>query len=383
MADKIKILNIITGLGPGGAENMLIRLLGSLDRERFDPSVISLLDTYGNESAIIDMGIPVTPLKMRPGIPNPAALISLAGMIRAAKPGIVQTWMYHADLLGGLAARIAGKPPVVWGIHHSRLDPGIDKKTTILTARACARLSARLPAGIVCSSESARLAHIEIGYATDKTIVILNGTDTEEFSPDPAARSKMRAELDIPDDAFLIGMPARFHPVKGHEIFIGAAAATAEKYPHARFLLCGSGTSEDNPALMQMLRDSRIENRFHLLGNVRNMARLYPALDLTALASHSESFPVTLAESMACGVPCVVTDVGDCAAVVGDTGIAVAPGNPGSLARAIEKMIEKTTVEMESLRAAARARATANYSIKSTAEKYSQLYEDITAGTPR
>ena len=146
----LKIAHIITGLNTGGAEIMLYKLLSGLDREAFEPRVVSLTDIGPVGDKIKLLGVPVRALGMRRGVPDPRGVWRLVQQLKAERPHLVQTWMYHADLLGVFAARLGGGIPVVWGIHHSNLDPEINKRTTIWTAKVCARLSHCLPARIAC-----------------------------------------------------------------------------------------------------------------------------------------------------------------------------------------------------------------------------------------
>ena len=212
----MKVTHIITGLGQGGAEMVLYRLLGALDRVEFTNEVISLTGGGTIADKIRDLGIPVRELGLRPSLPNPLKFFRLAGWLRQCRPDAVQTWMYHADLLGGLAARLVGVPAVYWGLHHSTLDPARDKPATIRVARLCARLSRWLPRRIAACSLASIREHTNLGYAFEKMSHIPNGIDTHQFRPDTSARAALRQELGVAQTAQLVGMAARFHP---HEHF--------------------------------------------------------------------------------------------------------------------------------------------------------------------
>ena len=161
-AMRIKILHVINSFEYGGAEAMLCNLLSRADRGRFQPEVVSLIDDLRLAGGIISAEIPLTVLGMEPGVPDPRGVTRLARVIRQVRPLVIQTWMDHSNLIGGLAARLSGRAPVVWGVHHSNHIPGLTKRTTLMTVAACARLSRRLPARIVCCSESSR-ARLRIG----------------------------------------------------------------------------------------------------------------------------------------------------------------------------------------------------------------------------
>jgi glycosyltransferase involved in cell wall biosynthesis len=242
--------------------------------------------------------------------------------------------MYHANLVGALAVRMAGHVPVVWGIHHSALDPRVDKRRTMLVNRACAFLSRKLPARIVCCSEASLRIHKELGYAAEKLEVIPNGFDLERVKPDPTARVSVREELGIPADALTVGIAARFHPHKDHRNFVRAAARLHKQMPEIHFLLCGLGITWQNSQLVEWIEAAGVRDRFHLLGLRRDMPRLFAGMDIATTASRSEAFPIAIGEAMACGTPCVVTNVGDSALIVGETGSVVAPGSGRQASRA-------------------------------------------------
>ncbi len=374
----MRILHIITGLSTGGAEMMLYKLLSRLDRDAFEPGVISLMDmgTLGNE--IQALGIPVYPLGMRRGIPDPLKLLRLVRLIRTARPHIIQTWMHHADLLGGLAAKLAGNSPIIWGIRSSTFDQATSRRTTVLIAKISALLSPKLPACIVSCSEIARQVHVAMGYADDKMVVIPNGFDLELFKPDPEARWGLRQEEGIGAEDIVIGLIGRFHPQKDHRNFIQAAGLVSEKIPQVRFLLCGEGIDWDNRELVSWIQAAGIQERCILLGRRSDMPRINAALDLVSLASaYGEAFPNVIGEAMACGVPCVVTDVGDSAYIVGDTGIVVPPKDPQALTKGWQRLLSMDDSDYRQLGERARKRIEIKFSIKSITQMYSRLYWEL------
>jgi len=374
----IKVVHVITGLTVGGAEMMLYQLLAHMDRTAFDSEVISLTDIGPVGEKIQELGVPVRALGMgRSGLPNPLLLPRLAGWLRAARPQVVQTWLYHADLIGTLAARFAGNPPVVWNIQYGGFHSDHDKRRTVLVARACARLSHRLPARIVSCSVAARAAHGEVGYELEKITVIPNAADTDAFQPDAEARRIVRQELGITDKTPLIGMAGRFNPQKDHHNFVQAAVRLHQDRPDAQFLLCGLDVTWQNPAFKEWVPPT-MRGRFHLLGRRQDVARLAAALDIGCLSSaYGEGFPMALNELMACGVPCAVTDVGDCALLVGETGRVVPPRDPQALAGAWHELIEMSAEERTRLGHAARQRVETHFSITGIAARYEALYREV------
>ena len=323
------------------------------------------------------LGVGVRALGMGRTVPSPLMIFSLARMIRESQPDIVHAWMYHANLLAGLAAKFARSPPVIWGIRQSNLDPRLSKRSTILTARLCARLSARLPARILCCSAVARDVHVALGYAPEKMAVIPNGFDLECFRPNGEARIAVRRELGIDDDALLIGLVARFDPQKDHRSFITAAASLLEMGQSAHFLLCGEGADADNRELGGWIEGSGIGANCHLLGLRDDMAEITAALDIAVSSSaFGEGFSNAVAEAMACGVPCVVTDVGDSGLMVEDTGRVVAPRDSAALAGALAGLLEIGSERRAKLGLAARRRIEENYSLPDIAARHPAFYRE-------
>ena len=373
----MKILHVITGLSTGGAELMLFKLLSCLVRETVSNEVVSLTGIGPVGERITDLGVKVHALGMGRGLPSPPKLFSLARMMREARPDIVHAWMYHANLLAGLAAKFARSPPVIWGIRQSNLDPRLSKRSTILTARLCARLSTRLPARILCCSAVARDVHVALGYAPEKMAVIPNGFDLERFRPDGEARIAVRRELGIGLEAPLIGLVARFDPQKDHRSFIRAAARLLESGASAHFLLCGEGIDADNRELGGWIEAAGIGANCHLLGLRDDMAAITAALDIAVSSSaFGEGFSNAVAEAMACGVPCVVTDVGDSGLMVEDTGRVVAPKDAEALGNAMAGLLAIGAERRAELGRAARRRVEENYSLADIAARHLAFYRE-------
>ena len=378
----MKVIHVIAGLGVGGANMMLYKLLLGTDRASFETQVVSLIDIGPIGKRIQDLGVPVRALGMRRGVPNLFVVLRLARWLKRDHLDVIQTWGYHADLVGGLAARLAGSIPVAWGIRHSNFDPKTTKRMTIWTAMVCARLSRWLPTRIVCCSHASRRTHTQMGYAADKMVVIPNGFDLAAFRPDPGARVSVRRELDIPAEAPLIGLVGRFHPQKDHSNFFHAAANLHARLPESHFLLCGDGISWENSELAGWIEAVGIHDCCHLLGQREDIPRLTAALDLACTsASHGEAFPNVIGEAMACGVPCVVTDVGDSAIIVGETGVVVPPKDPQALADGWSQLLlDMSRGERLRLGLAARQRILERYSLGKIVKKYERLYESTVRG---
>jgi glycosyltransferase involved in cell wall biosynthesis len=377
----IKVIHIIADLFPGGAETMLYRVLSRMDTTRFQNEVISLTGVGSIAQKIRAVGVPVRTLGMKRGISNPFLFVRLVLWIRRSKPQIVQTWMYHADLIGGLAARLVGRQ-LVWNIRQANLDPKWNKPLTIWIARTCARMSPWLPGCIVSCSQAALALHSKLGYAANHMEVIPNGFDLEEFRPDSGARLSFRRELGLPEDALVIGMASRFHPVKDHRNFIQAAARLHSVMPEVHFTLCGLGVDCENAELCKWVTAASLNAHCHLLGPRQDLPRLFAALDIFTSPSLSEAFPSVVGEAMACGTPCVVTNVGDSALIVGESGKVVPPGNPDALAEAWRELIKAGRGVRHHLGMTARLRVEQHFSLPKAVERYQAIYEQL-AGEAR
>jgi len=371
------VIHLITGLETGGAEMMLYRLV--TNDSFFKHSVVSMIDIGPIGEKIRVAGTPVYTLKMQKGIPDPRAIWRLVGLLRREKPKVLLTWMYHANLLGLIAGKMARVPCIVWGIHHSNLDPQGNKKMTIRVAKLCARLS-RFSSAIVACSEVSRRVHIDLGYHPNKIRVIPNGFDLKIFKPDGNARKKVRDELGLSPNVILIGLVARFNPQKDHANFLQAAALLGRRFSNIHFILCGDGITPDNQSLFRLVQQSRIDNRIHLLGRREDIPKLTATLDIaSSSSSYGEAFPIVVGEAMGCGVPCVVTDVGDSALIVGDSGIVVPPQNPCALADAWHKLIEIGHKGRRQLGRVARKRIEKNFSLSEIVNRYEALYKELLA----
>jgi len=373
------VTHIITGLETGGAETMLLRLLQFVDREKFPPRVISITGNGPIGRKIEALGIPVFALGMDPARPSLSDFLRLVKELKANPPAVIQTWMYHADLIGGLAGCFVPGVKIVWGIHNSTLDPSTSKRSTRVIVRINAFLSRFVPAKIIACSQVARKIHEAQGYQGNRMVFIPNGFDLDDYRPDVGARARVRTELGISATAPVVGMAARFDPQKDHATFFLAARELAAVIPDIHFVLCGDGISPENPGLVSMMSGFEKPGNFHLLGRRMDMKDIYPSWDVAMLSSsYGEAFPLVIGEAMACGVPCIGTDVGDTAELIDDTGQTVPPREPGQLSEAVKKILLLPDDERLALGWKARNRILENYEIRKIVTLYQQVWSQVT-----
>lgn len=302
-------------------------------------AVVSLTGEGVYGARLRQLGVAVHALGFPRGSLTPHGLLRLFRLIRAFEPDAVQTWMYHADLVGGVAARLAGIRSVCWNIRNSNLSPEACSSRTRLTARLCAWLSARLPAAIVSCSEQAAAVHKKLGYRASKFTVIQNGYDLSRFAPQPGARERLRSQWGIPAHLPLLGAAGRWDPQKDYCNLLMALALLSKEGKDFRCALAGPGMEWPNTDLSRLISECGLADKVLLLGPRDDIPDVMSALDLLVLSSYGEAFPNVVAEAMACGTPCAVTDVGDAALIVGCTGWVAPPRNPRALAQSIEQAL--------------------------------------------
>jgi glycosyltransferase involved in cell wall biosynthesis len=371
----MKVVHVITGLHTGGAEIMLHKLLLAMDRRRFRPEVVSLIEGGEVLGKIEDAGIPVHVLGMRRGLPTAAMLLELRRLARATEPDIIQGWMYHGNLAGTLLEAFApGKPRLFWNIRHSVDDIGREKPMTRLVIRLGGLLK-RAPHRVIYNSGVSLDQHNRLGYPPEKGLMIPNGFDLNRFCPSVEARARLRGELGLAPDTLLVGVVARRHPMKGHEEFLKAAAQLRGAGREVGFVLAGRGVTSEDPVLRDLANRPGLEGMVHLLGQREDMPSFFPGLDLLCVPSlFGEGFPNVLGEAMACGVPCVATDVGESREIIGDTGRIVKPGDVTALAGAMGELLDLTAAARSELESRCRGRILEKYSLEKIMEQYAELY---------
>lgn len=372
-----------TGLATGGAERMLVKLVSHLHGRSCDFSVVSLLDAGTQGPLLRDLGVPVEALRVRRLLALPAVPLRMRRCVRRFRPDVIQGWMYHGNLAATLARRLAGSHArLFWGIRQTFYGMAHERPLTRLVIRANAALSSA-PERIVYNSSLSRAQHAAAGFKDGRGIVIPNGFDIELFRPNPAARAAARSGLGIPERAEVVGLVARDHPMKDHANFLAAAGRVARARPEVYFVLAGAGVDPSNARLEALVAQAGLRGRARLLGEVADVQQLYPAFDVAVLASAwGEAFPNVLGEALACAVPCVATDVGDAAAVVGDAGRIVPPADSERLSAAIVDVLNLGAEGRRALGRAGRRRVERHYSLAAIADRYRALYAATSGPSP-
>lgn len=358
------IVHLITGLNVGGAELALFRLLEGLDAsERAHHRVISMIAPGPVATKIEALAVPVATLNMKPGRITFRGLLTLQNLLRHTPDWHLQCWMYHANLLGAVACLSLFRPRnLIWGIRNSLAHIEGEKALTRYIIKQSAMLS-WLPQRIVYVAKRSAQQHEALWYARSRTQIIPVGYDVEQFVPGDKSVLRDLVKADAP----LIIHVGRWDWSKDHNNLLAALALV----PQAHAVLVGKGIDESNTELMALIEKHGVRARVHLLGYRDDVAKLLPGADISCLSSVTEAQPNAVGEAMACGVPCVVTDVGDAADLVGDTGWVVPPQNPTALAHALKLALSS---DLAAKGAAARTRILASYTRKKMLESWRQLY---------
>ncbi|MEX3853247.1 MULTISPECIES: glycosyltransferase [Paraburkholderia] len=381
----MRIVHVISGLRVGGAEMMLYRLIQASQRDGVQHTVISMSSLDTMSERIRSLGVEVRILGMSRSLPNPLMLFRLVRWLIELRPDVVQTWMYHADLFGGIAARIArivagrgerrgGTLRLAWGVHQTEF-PSLRSGTKLaIVAKFCAWLSTRLPDVIICCADAARISHVRGGYCSTRMQVIFNGFDLDLFKPRRRDSDPLRKALGLDPATKIVGIVGRYDPAKDYGTFINAVARVSAMEPDCRFVMIGRGLDESNRELTAMIDRAGIRDVCRLTGASNDVHLLMSALDVFCLSSRSEGLPTVVGEAMACGVPCVATDVGDTAALMGETGRLVPSGDPDALAAGIVSLLSLDREGREQLGKLARTRMATRFSIERCWASYRHVY---------
>lgn len=377
---NMRVLHVITALGVGGAERMLLKLLGARALSRFEQRVVAMLPGGAMAEPMRAAGALVHELDFLGGVPVLGGALGLARLARSYKPDIVQGWLYHGNLGGALArAAMRQRVPLVWGIRQS-LTSLEAENLFAKVGIALNRIGSGHPDRLLFNSRASMAQHRDFGFKLARADYLPNGFETSGFAPDADARGRWRAAWGVDDGTVVFGLLARYHPSKDHAGFLQAARRVRDSRPSTRFVMAGTGVETGNEALMRSVHDAGLVDHVELLGERRDVPSVLAALDVYVSSSASEAFSNSVGEAMSCALPCVVTDVGDSQSIVGDTGRVVPPRNPAALAAAMIAMFDIGSARRAVLGTQARQRILADFDIEAVAERYAALYGTLTQG---
>lgn len=373
----VKVTHIIIGLNVGGAELMLKRLIEShLERPDIKHSIISLTDIGVLGEQLTKQDVAVYCLGMSSILKGPVTFFKLRKLLRTLRPDVVHTWMYHADLLGGLAARSVGLRQIVWCIRSTDISKG-GSKITLIIRKLCALLSGWLPRIIVCAADASRKVHEAIGYASNKMQVIPNGFELDKLLPTASNESHIRDELGISKACMLVISVGRYNPVKDHKTLIEAAGKVATQGNDVRFMLVGRDLEYSNSQLMALINATGQADAFHLLGERNDVPACLQESDIFCLHSVTEGFPNVLGEAMAVGLPCITTDVGDAAYLLDNPEWVVPAASSDKLADKLAAMLSLSVADREVLGQTAANRIREHFTMDVISRRYFDLYTSL------
>lgn len=356
---------------------MLKRLVQS---HRCDPLMqhcVVILTTLGAVGKQLQAeGVEVNAMNMRSPLDVPVTAWRITRLLRDEQPDLVQTWMYHADLLGGLAARVVGLRGVIWGIRTTDVSAG-GTPATVFVRWLCARLSRWIPHTIVCAAEASRRAHVALGYCAERMVVVPNGFDLARLQARPEQVAALRSECGFTSDVVVVGTLGRFNAAKNQHDFVRAAGALASKHPTARFLMVGRDCDAANAQLMAWVAATGYSSRFVLIGERSDVPVCLAAMDVFCLSSRTEGFPNVVGEAMAMRKACVVTDAGDAAYLLGGSGVVVPREDSAALAEGMARLVSLSHAARAEIGARAHARIASEFTMERARERFDALYASV------
>lgn len=374
----VRVVHLTSGLGVGGAESMLYKILRQQDGSKIQSIVISLSD-FGEFGKKIDaLGIRVIALNCRPGrLPRISEIQRLRTALKSISPHVIQGWMYHGNCAAFMVSKIMRTDALVmWNIRQTLQSIDDEKLLTRWVIRLCGYLSYGVRR-IIFNSEVSVGQHQKLGYRAERSIVIRNGFDVREFEVPKYKVANLREKLGVTRGKIVIGSVARYHPKKGHCNLLEAAKHVARTRKEVLFILVGTDVNNSNKELREMIRESDLEAYTLLLGCRSDVPDLMNCFDIFVSASGwGEGFPNVVGEAMSAGIPCVVTDVGESARVVGDNGLVVEPDSPEQLAKEILRLSAFSAEQREKIGRKLRQRIKEEYSIAKIAKEYESLYRE-------
>ena len=368
-----KVLHIITGLGQGGAERQLSNLVSEC---AFESAIFSIMKPGVMANEIHASNVRIYSGDAR-NVASLGWLIKLRKSIKSFNPDLIMGWMYHGNIASFISSFMGFSGPVIWNIRHSLHDLQKERTSTRLAIRAGSYIT-RSPSRIIYNSAAAADQHEALGFHSGKRAILANGFDLERFKPDALARKDFREKLDISPDKLLLGVVGRSHPMKNHHGWLQAFRQTIDVNKNMHCIMAGTGVAGPDSLLSKTVKELSLEEHVTLLPQTPNPEKLYPALDLLVMpSSWGEGFPNVVGEAMACGVPALVTNIGDASVIVGDTGFVAGDSTPETLAQQVLSVSLIGQAKLAVMGQRARERMVRNYGLSIAADAYEKVIEEV------
>jgi len=354
---------LIRSLNFGGAERQAVALVNGIDKTRFRVTVVTF---YGGPlEQDIDHGhVRVVSLQKKNRWDVLGFLVRLVRLLRKLQPDVLHGYLGTPNVLAVLMKPLLPGVRIVWGVRASNMD--LSRYDWLMRLHYRVECALSRFADLIIVNSRAGLRHAAAnGFPEEKMLVIPNGIDTERFRPDADAGNRILREWEVEQGDALIGLVGRLDPMKDHPTFLRAASLLLKKRPDVRFVCIGNGKDPYQQELRDLSEQLGLSGRLLWAGPRNDLSSIYNALDiLTSTSAFGEGFSNVIGEAMATEVPCVVTDVGDAAWIVGETGIVVPPGRPEALAEAWVRCLDESGAA-----ARARSRIENNFSVKQLVER--------------
>lgn len=376
---KTRVVFLIRSLFFGGAERQLLTLVKGMNKAAFDISILCFYNGGELEAEFLKAGIPIISLGKSGRWDIFPFFSKLFRILRDLQPEILHSYLSMSNILAVIAKGMAGKVKVIYGVRHAYMDLTKYDLLTRLVYKMEIWLSYFADL-IIVNSYTGKSNHIRNGFASKKMMVIPNGIDTDQYHPSPAEGCDTRDRLGIPQNVQVVGLVGRLDPVKDHATFLKAAAEVLQKKPDVKFICVGDGDEVYRASLQNLAQDLGISDGIIFLTGQKNIRAVYNAMDILCSASIGESFSNAIAEAMACGVPCVVTDAGDSGILVGDYGTVVPVGDVEKLASGLARMLDLSETERHTLGIKNRKRIEENFSVDRMVKRTEITLINLTKG---
>jgi glycosyltransferase involved in cell wall biosynthesis len=359
----MRIAFLVRSLGYGGAERQVVTLATAFRERGHSVTVIIFYPGGPLEAELHAAGVRVRVLGKRGRWDVASFLARLHAVIREEHPEVLHGYLAVPNIVATALRPAFPGLKVVWGERGSARDMSHYDWLSRFSGDLARALS-RFPNLLIMNSRAGFEHAVQKGYPRHKMVVIPNGIDIARFVPDPAARDRLRREWNVTNSDRLIGLIGRLDPVKGHPTFLAAAALLAKERKDVRFVCVGDGNPDYADTMRERAHVLGVAERVSWVGAHKNVTAVYNALDVVCSSSDSEGFPNVIGEAMACGVPCVATDVGDSAWIVGDSRFIAPPADPAKLCECVTTALATLAQDEANVRRALRDRIRSNFSVE-------------------